>query len=240
MTARVSGSLLLVGLVALVLGGCARTLTPVGLDGQLAVFAADPANPVFGRSSDWLQLGSASNISHKIVYESATPVLEVTAGADNAALIRRTDAQLLATPFLFWSWSVRSGPPVHPVRLVVGFADAGVAPERGGLRDVFGRAEPPPFSRSVTLVWGASALQRGRLDVMPGGDAMKPRATYVVRGGRENRNRWWAENLDLSQLHARAWPDVDMANSRIVFTGISTHGGKSAGTMRISGLRLSR
>ena len=226
--------------VAIVLLGCEQTRTPVGLDGQLAVFTTDPANPIFGRDSDWRRLGSADDISHRVVYESAAPVLEITANRDNAAFIRRVDAQLLATPFLFWSWSVRNGPPAHPIRLVVGFADAGLTDQRGAFSGLFGGEELPAYSRSITLNWGGSALQRGFLNVSPGTKNIKPHATYTVRGGPENRNRWWPENLDLSHLHAMAWPAVDMAHSRIVFIGISSAASTQTGTMRLSGLRLSR
>jgi hypothetical protein len=221
--------------------GCAETQTPVGLDGKLQVFSDDPTNPVFGRASDWAWIGPGDGLSFKTVYESSVPALEITAGGDNAAIIRRLDAQLLATPFLFWSWSIDSGPPRHPVRLVIGFADAGTPPtELGGMAALFRGDEPPRFSRSLALVWGASALERGSMTNRGASEDGKPSALYVVRGGRENRNRWWSENIDLSQLHAVAWPMVDMAYSRIVFAGISGARTQTPGTVRISGLRLSR
>jgi hypothetical protein len=221
--------------------GCAETQTPVGLDGRLQVFSNDPTNPIFGRASDWAWLGPSDGLSFQAVYQSNTPALEITGGSDNAAIIRRLDAQLLATPFLFWSWSVENGPPRHPVRLVVGFADAGTPPaELGGMAALFRGDEPPRFSRSLALVWGGSAMERGSLTRPAATEDGKPSALYVVRGGRENRNRWWSENIDLSQLHALAWPMVDMAYSRIVFTGISSAKTETPGTVRISGLRLSR
>jgi len=221
--------------------GCAETQTPVGLDGRLQVFSNDPSNPIFGRASDWAWIGPSDGLSLQTVYQSSIPALAITGGGDNAAIIRRLDAQLLATPFLFWSWSVANGPPRHPIRLVVGFADAGTPPtELGGMAALFRGDEPPHFSRSLALVWGGSALERGSLTRRTATEDGKPSALYVVRGGRENRNRWWPENIDLSQLHAMAWPTVDMAYSRIVFAGISGAKAETLGTARISGLRLSR
>ncbi len=225
--------------------GCAETQTPVGLDGTLNIFGGGPENPIFGRSSDWVGLGASDAVSYKTVYPAGTPALEINGGSENTAIIRRVDAQLLATPFLFWSWNVMEGPAHHParhpVRLVVGFADADKPrTEPSGLATFFRGPKPPAFSRSLTLVWGHSALQRGTLTTEhPAADG-KPRAVYVVRGGGENQNRWWTENLDLSHMHTRAWPTIDMAFSRIVFVGMSTASGRGRGTVQISGLRLSR
>lgn len=237
--ARTTAIALAIGLT-IGLGACARTRIPVGLDGTVAVFSADPAHPVFGRMSDWVRLGAGSTLAPRPLHDGARLALEVTGGGDNAALIRRIDAPLLATPFLFWDWSVVDGPPEHPVRLVIGFEDRAQAVPENAFAAAFRGAEPPPFSRSLTLIWGASALQRGSLRTVAGGPDGRPHARYVVRGGRENRGRWWPEHLDLSQLHAMAWPDVDMAQSRVVFAGISTIGGGTPGTMRIAGLKLSR
>jgi hypothetical protein len=220
--------------------GCEQTQTSVALDGTLAVFSQNPANPIFGKSSDWVRLGSGTDNLYKATSDSGMPTLEVTTSTANTAILRRVDAQLLATPFLFWSWMVSSGSPTHPVRLVIGFADAGLIDADGGVTRVFRSAEPPNFSRTLTLLWGASALQRGNLATEPSTPDGKPHASYVVRGGRENRQQWWSENLDLSLLHAQAWPDIDMDQSRIVFTGISSVGTPSPGTLHIAGFRLSR
>ncbi|MEK9752695.1 MAG: hypothetical protein VW338_05715 [Rhodospirillaceae bacterium] len=235
-TARLARRLLCVMLLALT--GCAETETAVGLDGSVRLFSDDPAQPVFGRASDWVELGKTAAMAPAIVTEGGRTILEISARGENAALIRRLDAPLLAMPFLFWDWSAVDGAPDHPVRLVVGFEDRRTAPARTfnwGL----GPAEPPPFSRSLALVWGASALQRGSIEVAASGEGGRPHARYVVRGGRENGSRWWPEHLDLSQLHAAAWPNVDMAASRVVFVGISTAAG-AGGSMRLAGLRLSR
>ena len=105
---------------------------------------------------------------------------------------------------------------------------------------VFSRQNLPALSRTLTLVWGTSALKRGTLTITPNRKGQKPGAHYIVRGGRENQHRWWNESLDLSHLHTLAWPLVDMSKSRIVFTGVSTTGGAVPGTMQIAQLKLSR
>jgi len=225
---------------ALTMTACARTQTPVALDGTVAIFSNDPARPIIGRESDWVQLGPGAAMALTPHYEAARPVLEVRAGNANAAMIRRIDAPLLAMPFLFWDWRVIDGPPEHPVRLVIGFADGNAPPAESALSRLFSGPEPPPYSRSLTLVWSASALQRGSYQVKGGGADGRPHARYVVRGGRENRNRWWREHLDLSQIHALAWPGMDMAASRVVFAGISAVETAQPGRMRIAGFRLSR
>ena len=228
-------------IVAIGITGCEQTLTPVSLDGTIKVFSADPHNPIFGKNSDWVRLGDYDGVSIKSVYEGSVLVLQIKTTEANAAFLRRVNAQLLATPFLFWSWSVINGPPVHPVRLVIGFADEDVeVSETVNGEIIFGRPKLPPFSRTLTLVWEGSALQRGTLSAEPARRNGKPRARYVVRGGRESRNQWWTENLNLSRLHSIAWPDVDTTRSRIVFMGISTTGGSLSGTMRIAQFKLSR
>jgi len=219
---------------------CARTQTPMALDGTVAIFSNDPARPIIGRMSDWVQMGRSSAMTLTTVYEASQAVLEVRAGSANAAMIRRIDAPLLAMPFLFWSWRVVDGPPDHPVRLVIGFSDGQAKPTGNALTRLFSGTEPPPYSRSLTLVWTGSALQRGSYRINAGSPDGRPHARYVVRGGRENRGRWWNEHIDLSQIHALAWPGMDMAESRVVFAGISAVSADEIGTMRIAGFRLSR
>jgi hypothetical protein len=228
----------LMAFAVLVLGGCAETDTAVGIDGMVRVFSSDPAHPVFGRASDWIELGNTKTMHPTIAAGDGRLALEVNADGANGAALRRLDAPLLAMPFLFWDWTVIDGAPEHPVRVVIGFADQPVAPDSAFTR-AFSPAAPPRFSRSVALVWGSSALQRGSIEThAPDGEG-RSHVRYVVRGGRENRGRWWSEHLDLSQIHAAAWPDVDMAQSHVVFAGISTAAG-AKGTMLVAGLRLSR
>ena len=233
---------LLLGIaILLFFGACTRTHTPVGLDSAVKIFSDNPQNPIFGQNSDWTRLGSSRSVNIKSVYKGAIPVLQISSAYANAAFLRRVDAQLLATPFLFWSWSVIDGPPIHPVRLIIGFSDTGQSNDRiDDNRTIFSSQKLPAFSRTLTLVWGASALKRGTLTIKPNQKGQKPGARYIVRGGRENQHRWWNENLDLSHLHTLAWPLVDMSQSRIVFTGISTAGGAVPGTMQIAQIKLSR
>jgi hypothetical protein len=230
----------LVILCLTILTGCEQTQTLVAFDGTLNIFSQNPASPIFGKSSDWVRLGPGTDSIYKVITDSGMPTLEISTSDTNTAILRRVDAQLLATPFLFWSWMAADGPPAHPVRLVIGFADAGLIDTDGSIARMFRRSGPPKFSRTLTLLWGASALQRGNLVTKSSSPDGKPHATYVVRGGRENRQQWWSENLDLSMVHAQVWPRIDMDQSRIVFAGISSIGIVSPGTMRIAGFRLSR
>ena len=233
---------LLLGVAVLsFMAACTRTHTPVGLDSTVKIFSDNPHNPIFGQNNDWTRLGSGRSVNIKSVYKGAIPVLQISSAYANAALLRRVDAQLLATPYLFRSWSVIDGPPIHPVRLIIGFSDT--AQNKGHNNDkrtIFSNHKLPAFSRTLTLVWGASALKRGTLTIKPKQKGQKPGAHYIVRGGRENHYRWWNESLDLSHLHTLAWPLVDMSKSRIVFTGVSTTGGAVPGTMQIAQLKLSR
>ena len=65
-------------------------------------------------------------------------------------------------------------------------------------------------------------------------------ARYIARGGKENLNRWWREIVDLSALHAKAWPGLNMRDTRVVFAGIGVKPGDGGVAAHIRGLHLSR
>ncbi|MAH83803.1 MAG: hypothetical protein CBB68_05505 [Rhodospirillaceae bacterium TMED8] len=220
---------------------CEKTDTTVGLDGVLAVFSPNPANAVLGGTSNWVFVGNKSALDLRSIDESRTPALEVWSTQSRGAAIRRVNARLLATPFLTWRWSVGEGEPQHPIRIVIGFSNKAETEKKGMLSRVIWGNNPPSYSRTLSLIWGGSALLRGSLirERLSQPNKIKT-VRYVVRGGEENRDKWWLENLDLSRIYSIAWPDSDMAKTRIVFVGLSSTGSKIPERMRIMALRLSR
>tara|TARA_B100000686_G_C16662523_1_gene901753 strand:+ start:207 stop:938 length:732 start_codon:yes stop_codon:yes gene_type:complete len=227
--------------ILIFINACTITHTPVGLDGAIKIFSDSPQNPIFGKDSDWARLGDAHDINIKSVYKGAIPVLQISSGYSNIAFLRRTNAQLLATPFLFWSWVILDGPPVHPVSLVIGFTDTKEEQNQNKIvRGIFNKQSLPSFSRTITLVWGERALKRGTLIMEKTNNASKPDVRYIVRGGHENHLKWWNESIDLSQIHTSAWPTVDISKSRVVFIGIIAVSGPVPGTMQIAQVKLSR
>lgn len=224
-------------LLPLVTQGCASPTAAVDVEGKLDVlgptveFAAGPRG-------DWVAEGTFERNQAVVVENEKIPALRVAAGPRAFVLARRTQAYLLATPYLTWAWNIEDhGRGIHPIRLVVGFW--------GGAPDSVGRkTEPfawlgrrlPRHDRALAIGWADSALQRGNLDIA---DADKPHAPlYIVRGGRENVGRWWVETVDLSHLYRQAWPDDDAGRASVSFIGVAAAPGTAASL--ISGLRLSR
>lgn len=226
--------------LTLLAAGCTIPEAKVGFDGTLEVFGPDATFPEGAIPDDWAADGiSTGRLAHdfvRVATERSTPVLTLTPADRAYILARRTNAYLLASPFLRWSWNMAPiGRNEHPTRLAVGFY--GGAPEsvsRGGRPFVYLGNPLPPYDRVLALVWGASALERGFTDT-------KQRTVrYVVRGGGENAGRWWTDTVDLSQLYRRAWPKDDPTRARIAFIGFAVSAGDAAQRAKFADIVLSR
>ncbi len=227
----------LVGVIA----ACGAQRAAVEPSGRIEILGPragfDPAH----LAADWSSVGGADE-RLRVVALGGVPSLRFEPGRRPVTLARRTDAVLLATPFLSWAWNLESaGSAPHPVRLVVGFDGGDPDGRSWGDRALvwFGTALPP-HDRLLVLRWGASALERGALDTGAGSQAAAaPRvATYTVRGGPENAATWWLETVDLADLYARAWPGDRSGSARVVFVGFAADPGPAGG--HLSGVLLSR
>lgn len=226
--------------LAFALAACAVPNARVGLDGVLVVLQPRPDFSVRRLPDDWVTVGATPDPAPSVAADGIDTYLTVHAGTKTFAMMRRVEARLLATPYLGWRWNMAGGTDAgHAVRLTIGLLDAGTPPQRfSGLR-LFG-PKVPQFSRTITVTWGGSALMRGHVQAQPATRGKRPVARYTARGGRENQNRWWDETLDLSSIHARAWPGLDMRATRIVFIGISAMPTARPAVARLAGLRVSR
>jgi len=168
--------------------------------------------------------------------------LRVSSSGEGFALVRKTDAVLLATPYLNWRWNVQPGDwKYHPVRLLVGFNEGGSTPSRPrGLAKLFPGLSLPPHDRGLTIGWGPSALMRGSFIHMQNENSPQQEVYYTIRGGQENAAKWWTETVDLSHLYAKAWPDDDASRAKIVFIGIGAAKSRGPQTSLIGDIRLSR
>jgi len=228
------------GLLLILIAACSPVETKVGLDGTLTVLEPRHDFSIQRLPEEWLIIGGPANPAPAV--QSANNQLHLTLKPvpESYAMIKRVQARLLATPFLGWHWMLSGPAPIkHPVQITVGFADDGDPKRRIYLRNPL-QARPPTYSRTLTFTWGNSALRRGMLEVRSTPPGNPPVAVYTVRGGRENLRRWWREAVDLSALHAKAWPKVDMRASRIVFVGIIVGTGAPEAMANIAALRLSR
>lgn len=227
------------------LPGCAiEQATVVAPEGLLNVLGPFPGFTPVALPGDWAidKDGDLNESQLQVITKEGVPALQVINGEDSFVVVRRTDAMMLATPFLSWSWFIE--PPstsgYHPVRIVVGFYGGDPAsPSRGSepLRWV-GNALPA-HDRAISFTWSETALQRGTL-TKPDKGNKRAAPRYTVRGGRENAGSWWLETVDLSDVYRRVWPKDDGGNTRIVFIGIAAAGGRTPAPAHVSGILLSR
>lgn len=224
---------------------CAVPRVSVDPSGRMEILGPGPGFRAGSPPPGWVTEGRPGR-RIAAVTQGGVPALRVRPADAPFVFARRTDAVLLAAPYLSWAWAMdpqHAGP--HPVRLIVGFHGGDPKSASWGSQPLvwLGRALPP-HDRVLMLVWGDSALGRGDLAPQAGtGSPPKPARAprYVVRGGRENAGRWWVETADLADLYARAWPRDDHRRVRIVFVGIASAADAESGPgAHISGIVLSR
>lgn len=228
----------------LALSACAPPpIAGIDVEGKLDVLGPTPDMVAAGLPGDWVIQGRAGAGRARVVERDGVPALRLVSGGEGFILARRTDALLLATPYLSWSWNMEShGEGLHPVRLIVGFHDGGPdgAPAETPTTRWPGGALPP-HNRSFAAAWADSALRRGIMLRPETPDS--PRAPlYIVRGGRENTNTWWLETIDLERIYRDLWPDGDIQRARVVFIGLAVVAQPETATAaaHVSGIRLSR
>ncbi len=191
--------------------------------GRLEILAPYPGFIPISPQGDWAISGDAGAVRNQMsmIDRQGKHAMQIKTGPQNFVIVRRTQAMLLATPFLRWDWLMdRHGAGTHPVRLVVGFHGGNPqSPSWGSAPFKWLGSQLPPHDRAVSITWEDSALQRGNLLFPSKQNNIVPR--YVVRGGRENVGRWFSEFLDLSELYTSAWPNDDFGQVRVMFIGMA-------------------
>ena len=136
---------------------------------------------------------------------------------------RHVTIDVTKSPILAWSWKVESqldvidetdvGGDDHPARMFLSFD----RPESRGLwkrfKDWFSSnlRGIPYHGRALEIVWGNN-YEGGfsyRIHDFP---------HYVQRGGKENINQWWDEEINLTILYRKFWPGE--AVPRLLFIGL--------------------
>lgn len=241
--ARGPAAVWFLAVVAFCLAGCAPARDAAPLGGSLSVLGPDQA---FIETVSQGQLPPGWEVSGDIPANAlsiqqieTSRALSVRADGRQFALIRRTQASLLATPFLSWAWHTQ--PPTsgsHPVRIIVGLADREGKPAKHWWQA--GNEDAGKVTRIIEMTWNETALGRGSV-IGPKVDGTHPEsALYVARGGGEQANRWWVDAVDLSLIHRQVWPKDNPANMDIRFIGIAVHGTKRPATMNVAAIRLMR
>jgi len=206
--------------LGLLLTACApvpKTAT-IGPDGTLNVLGPKAEFVTALDDGTWIAHGNLGPGQLGIVDEDDVRALLVRGTNRDFSLIRLLNAQLLATPFLEWSWKVAAtDTPFHETSLLIGFTAPVGAPERDmpemipDIPNAFGA------NRFLSIRWANSALVRGHVRKA---DGQIDVPIYIARGGNENTGRWWREGLSLSEPYAQLWPGEDMSQVRIAFLAI--------------------
>lgn len=234
----------LAGVILLILPGCTVKQASVAPEGLLSVLGPFPGFSPLDLPIDWIiEKSDSLDVGQlRVVTKDGIPSLRITNSEDSFIIVRHTNAMMLATPFLSWSWLIE--PPStsghHPVRMVIGFYGGASKGQRVSSQPFrWPGSSLPTHDRIISLTWGESALQRGTI-VMPPKDSTNPVPRYTVRGGRENTGSWWVETVDLSDLYRKIWPEDNRAIVQVVFIGISAVAGHVPAPVHMSGIILSR
>ncbi len=222
--------------------GCVAPRAIIGPVGKLHILDPAAMSSLESLPDDWVIVGSGNIVrDHLSVIDiENVPALRVTSGKSGFTVVRRTQAMLLATPFLNWAWNMEAPTTgIHPIRLVIGFHSPKTAGDSWEKSSSFWPwSTLPAHDRFMAIVWGESALERGNLSHPSGKRQGAPR--YTVRGGRKNAGKWWEEAIDISQLYTRIWPLDDLSRVRVVFIGIEAVDGYPPAVANVSKIVLMR
>lgn len=213
--------------IILISTGCTFPKTQVTPEGKLDIFRSSlsPKNPLL--NSEWLlDTGKQNNFFHEFaqtVGQVKNLKLNLLNQKDPYILIKRIDANLLATPFLSWNWRIPIFESLdHPVCILVGFYGGQSNSKFWNDKFIaYSHAGYPTYDRVLKIIWHRNALLRGTLrfnDQIP---------EYVARGGLENVDMWHLENINLASIYRKIWPNDSMENTHIVFLGFWVRGSKS-------------
>jgi hypothetical protein len=221
-------------LLAVDLFGCTLPRAEVSPEGTLDILGPGALGGNARLSGEWIIEGGGGDAQAKrlVSLQQAGPEASLTlkSGPKSFALVRRTKAQLLATPFISWSWRMSvEHHAAGAIRLIVGFHGGDPKSRSWGAQPfVWLGTQLPPHDRVIAIQWGERALERGNLYT----DAKVPR--YIARGGARQLGQWWPENLDLAEIYRKVWPKDDIEDAEIMFIGFAVikSEGSSEGSFR--------
>jgi hypothetical protein len=228
--------------LTLVVSACAVPRAEVNPEGTLEILSAATLAPDKRLPRDWIlevENGGEAAARDRLQVNSngRAAALTLHTGPERYMLVRRTKATLLASPYIGWAWRMTADEArERDIRLIVGF-HGGNPESRSWGAEPFAHLSTriPPFDRALAIVWGRSALERGNLATTSGAIP-----EYVARGGPENENTWWSDNIDLAQLYRKAWPGDRFDQVEIMFVGFAVDGGPAGAEASFSDIVLYR
>ena len=232
------GSPLLLGLLII---ACTKPIqSTIGPNGSMDILGPVSSSITSPILDGWITTPPPSLGQFSVVQLKGITALKVVSGTKGVITVKKSQASLLATPYLSWAWNMEAQDNgEHPVRLFVGFQNT-AKQTRPWLQSLIGLGETLPYhDRMLSLTWGDSALQRGTIKTNSTSDP-KILAQFTVRGGQENSGTWWFEQIDLYDIYRQAWPIDRIERTQITFIGVGIAPANTRATGFISGLRLSR
>ena len=226
--------------IVTLLNACAKPVLEVALDSTLTILEPDWDYSYDQMRDKWVVTGNINGNAPRLHIENKEYFLAIAPNRAPFAALRPIKAQLLATPFLSWTWRIaQDTQPNSTLQLAIGLRDEKITNDAWNLSRFWSNSLPP-FSRSLIIEWGRSAHQTGSLWVSKKDRQGRSRARYVARGGLENQGLWWREHIDLSSLHSTAWPGLDMRYTQIVFVGFILNKHDSTLASHLKKISLSR
>lgn len=226
-----------VGLLVTACAPAPRTAV-IGPDGILKVLGPQTGFAMGLEDGTWVSQGDLDPDQMRIVEENGVRALLVRGTNRSFSLVRLINAQLLATPFLEWSWKVATTTsPFHETSLLVGFAAPPDAPSRDQPEMVPHLPTGLGANRFLSIRWANSALTRGHLRLS---DEQIDVPVYIARGGLENSDRWWREGIELAKPYSQLWPGEDMSRVRVVFVAIVAGNGHPRTDIHLADIDLFR
>ena len=202
--------------------GCSLSEADISPEGQLEIFGPSNSFSAENFPDDWVLEGIEYEelSSYALITKNygGTLVLRLMSFDKSFIILRRTKANLLASPFLGWSWNVSpTSGQAGAISIIVGFF-GGAPTSRSWIIEPFANLgkKVPPYDRAISIVWGADSEIKGNIEK----NNKLPR--YIVRAGTKDTETWLNENLDLSNLYRQVWPEDNVVRARITFVGFTS------------------
>lgn len=215
-------------------------MASVSPEGYLEIFGPSHGFTGSNMPNDWVLEGSdkkkVSTQNLVINRAGSTPILRLISSNHNFVLLRRTSASLLASPYLSWSWKIYNPSNQNlPISIVIGFYGGDPTSRSWGSKPlVYLGTKVPPYDRKIAIVWGKKSDTKGKIII----NNNTPH--YIAGSGKNKKNDWFIENIDLSKLYRQIWPRDDVVRARIMFVGFTSVSSSASATAEFGDMVLYR
>ncbi|MCW9033862.1 MAG: DUF3047 domain-containing protein [Rhodospirillales bacterium] len=223
---------------AIILTGCGHPTTSISPEGKLTVLELTKPNQTINSFEDnWIFRGVVFNRlvdndvrALQLIKDGGVKALQIKRIDSDFLMVRKTSAQLVASPYLSWTWKTNGPPP--PFRIVIGFKGGNQKADKWSLSSM--GSSFPEFDRSITIVVKKEINRNTIVSVQD------KRAQIIYGVAPYLAGIWKTEVLDLHELYARLWPGDRLGKSKVAFIGISVNGADNSQTALLKSIFLSR